>query len=169
MGTGYRVTRSVFLAAIAIITMALQLSIIEFGIYFGILLLMGSASTIIYLFIHFSEHIDQKVIIELAMDIFAGLIVFTYPEPNERFFMLDFSFWIAAMGMINLASGLFDKSKKDYLWLYILSGIVFIVFGFTIVNYNTEHLGSVPFLIGIILLIYSLLNFYMARKNIILK
>jgi uncharacterized membrane protein HdeD (DUF308 family) len=169
MGTGYRITRSVFLGTIAIITMALQLSIIEFGIYFGILLLMGAVSTIIYLFIHFSEHIDQKVLIELAMDIFAGLIVFTYPEPDSRFFMLDFSFWIATMGMINLATGLFDKSKKDYLWLFILSGIVFIVFGFTVVNYNEEHLASVPILIGIILLIYSLLNFYLARKNIILK
>ncbi len=169
MGTGYRLTRSVFLAAIAILTIILQLTIIEFGIYFGILLLMGAISTIIYLFIYFDEHIDQLLIIELAVDIFTGLIIFTYPEPDDRFFMLDFSFWLAIMGIINLTIGIFDKSRSSYFWLFVLSGITYVVFGFIILNYNTEHISSITTLIGLILFSYSLLNFYLIKKNMILK
>ncbi len=169
MGQSYRIARSVIYTLMAIATIGLTLSVKEFGIYFGIIMMIGAATTVLYLFIHFSEHVNEKVIIELAADIFAGLIVFTYPVPDDRFFMLNFSFWIAIMGMIHLATGLFDKSKSQYFWLFSLSGIMMLVFGFIIVNYNTDFLGSVAYLIGIVLLYYSGLNLYLARKNVLLK
>ena len=169
MGTGYRIARSVLFALMAFATLALTLSVKEFGIYFGIALMIGAATTILYLFIHFNESVDQKIIIELAADIFAGIIVFTYPVPDDRFFMLDFSFWIAIMGMIHLATGIFDKSKSKFFWLFILSGIIMMVFGFLIVNYSTDYLGSVAYLIGMVLLYYSGLNLYLIKNKAILK
>ena len=169
MGSGYRIARTVIFALMAIATLALTLSVKEFGIYFGIVLMIGAATTILYLFLHFDEHVDQKIIIELAADIFAGIIVFTYPVPDDRFFMLDFAFWIAIMGMIHLATGIFDKSKVKYFWLFTLSGIMLMVFGFLIVNYSTDYLGSVAYLIGIVLLYYSVLNLYLIKNKAILK
>jgi len=165
MGLGYRYTKYILLALLAIVTIALSLSIQEFGIYFGILLLVGVALTSIYLFIHFDKKINEKLIIELAIDGFAGLIIFTYPEPNERFFMLDFSFWIAVIGMLHFVSGLFDKKNSNLFWLYIISGVMMIVFGFIILNYSTDYLGSIVYLIGIVLAYYAFLNIYLLNKN----
>ncbi len=165
MGLGYRYTKYVLLTILAITMMVLSISIQEFGIYFGVLLLVGAALSTIYLFIHFDENINEKVIIELAIDGFAGLIIFTYPHPDARFFMLDFSFWIAVMGMLHLASGIFDKKNSKLFWLYILSGIMLIVFGFIILNYNTDYLGSVVYLIAIVLAYYGLLNIYLTHKS----
>jgi|GEM_PF-810518 len=158
MTSGYRLSRSIILALYGIITIALSLSVLEFGMYFGIILMICTALTSVYLFIHFSEKIDEKIIIELIIDGFAGLIIFTYPEPGERFFMLDFSFWIAMMGAIYLVSGLFNYKNSKYMWLYVLSGIMMIVIGFIVLNYSSEYLGSVGYLIGFILTYYSGLN-----------
>lgn len=164
MGLGYRYTKYILLTILAIATLVLSLSIQEFGIYFGVLLLVGAALSAVYLFIHFDENINEKIIIELAIDGFAGLIIFTYPQPDERFFMLDFSFWIAVMGMLHLTAGLFDHKKSKYFWLYVLSGIMMIIFGFIILNYDTEYLGSVVYLIAIVLVYYALLNIYLTNK-----
>lgn len=165
MGMGYRYTKYVLLTILSIATIALSLSIEEFGIYFGVSLLAGAALSVIYLFIHFNESLNEKIILELAMDGFAGLIIFTYPQPDQRFFMLVFSFWVAVMGMLHLATGLFDKKKSKLLWLYVLSSIMMIVFGFIILNYNTDYIGSIVYLIGIVLTYYSVLNIYLTNKN----
>lgn len=164
MGLGYRYTKYILLTILALATFILTLSIQEFGIYFGVLLLIGAALSAVYLFIHFDENINEKIILELAIDGFAGLIVFTYPEPDARFFMLDFSFWIAIMGMLHLAAGLFEHRNSKYFWLFVLSGIMMIVFGFIILNYNTDYIGSVVYLIAIVLIYYALLNLYLTYK-----
>ncbi len=165
MGLGYRYAKYALLTILAVATLVFSLSIQEFGIYFGILLLIGTALSAVYLFIHFDETINEKVILEMAIDGFAGLIIFTYPQPNARFFMLDFSFWIAIMGMLHFVAGIFDNKDSKLFWLYILSGIMMIVFGFIILNYSTEYLGSIVYLIGIVLAYYALLNIYLTRKN----
>ena len=165
MGSGYRITRSALLALYGITAIVLSLSVKEFGIYFGVLLMICAALTGIYIFLHFDKKIDKNIIIELAMDGFAGLIIFTYPLPTDRFFMLDFSFWIAVMGMLYMVTGLFDRELKKYFWLYILSGIVMIVLGFIILNYNTDYLGSISYLIGIVLTYYAGVNIYLLNKG----
>ncbi len=165
MGSAFRITRSAFLALYGIITIALALSIKEFGIYFGVILMVSAAISSIFLFLYFDKKIDKNIIIELAMDGFAGLIIFTYPDPTDRFFMLDFSFWIAVMGMLYMVKGLFDKKSRKYLWLYVLSGIMIIVLGFIILNYSTDYLGSVGYLIGIVLSYYGLINIYLQKVD----
>ncbi len=165
MGLGYLYVKYILLALLAIATIIFKLPIQEFGIYFGILLIVGVALTTIYLFIHFDKNINQKLIIELGIDAFAGLVIFTTPEPTVRFFMLDFSFWIAVMGMLHFTSGLFDHKNSNLFWLYIISGIMFIVFGFIILNYSSDYLGSVMFLIGIVLAYFAFLNIYYLKKN----
>lgn len=165
MGSGYRITRSALLALYGIITIALSLSIKEFGIYFGVILMISTAISSVFLFLHFDKKIDKNIVLELAMDGFAGLIIFTYPEPTDRFFMLDFSFWIAVMGMLYLVKGLFNKSIIKYMWLYVLSGIMLLVLGFIILNYSTEYLGSVGYLIGFALTYYALLNIYLQKVD----
>lgn len=165
MGSGYRIARSVILALYGIIAIALSLSVIEFGMYFGVILMISAALTAIYLFIHFSGKIDQKVIIEGIADGFAGLVVFTFPEPNVRFFMIDFSFWIAIMGALYFVRGIYNSKKSNYMWLYLLSGIIMIVIGFIIMNYSTDYIGSVSYLIGLILTYYAILNAFSLNKS----
>ncbi len=165
MGKGYRITRFLLLTILGLSTLFLSLTIEEFGIYFGVLLLVGALISSVYLFINFSNKIDEKIVIELIIDGFLGLIMFTYPDPGERFIMLDFSFWIAVMGALYLVTGLFDNSKNNMLWLYVISGIMMIVLGFIILNYNTEYIGSVSYLIGIVLTYYSVLSIYLLLKT----
>jgi len=165
MGLGYRYTKYTLLALLAIVTLALKLPIHEFGIYFGILLLVGVALSTIYLFLHFDENVNQKLIIEIGIDAFAGLIIFTNPEPNVRFFLIDFSFWIVVMGMLHFVSGLFDHKNSNLFWLYLISGIMLVIFGFIILNYSTNQLGSVIYLIGIVLFYYAMLNIFLIHKN----
>ncbi len=165
MGSAFRITRSAFLGLFGLITLILSLSIREFGIYFGVILMISTAISSVFLFLHFDKKIDKNVIIEMAMDGFAGLIIFTYPDPTDRFFMLDFSFWIAVMGMLYMVKGLFEKKNSKYLWLYVLSGIMMIVLGFIILNYSTDYLGSVGYLIGIVLSYYGLLSIYLEKVD----
>ena len=165
MISGYRLSRLILLLLLGIATLALSLSIEIFGVFYGIFLLIGAALTSVYLFLHFDQNIDEKIIIELAIDGFAGLIIFTYPEPNERFIMLDFSFWIAIMGILHVVSGLFNKKNSKLIWLYILSGIIMVVLGFIILNYNTEYIGSIGYLIGFVLTYYGGLGIYLLTKS----
>jgi uncharacterized membrane protein HdeD (DUF308 family) len=165
MGLGYRYSKYILLAILAVATIIFTPTMQEFGIYFGILLLISAALTAVYLFIHFDENINEKLIIELAIDGFAGLIIFTYPEPNARFFMLDFSFWLAVMGILHFVSGLFDNKHSNLFWLYIISGIMMIVFGFIILNYSTDYLGSITYLTGIVLGYLAFLNIYLIKKS----
>jgi uncharacterized membrane protein HdeD (DUF308 family) len=166
MINGYRFARHTLLAILGIATLLLSLTIKEFGIYFGVLLLVGAATSAVYVFMHFDKQINEKLIIEMIIDGFTGLIIFTYPEPTDRFFMLDFSFWIAIMGVLYIVSGLFDNRNSNRLWLYLLSGITMIVLGFIILNYSTEYIGSVSYLIGFILTYYSLLGIYLLNKKL---
>lgn len=160
----YGTIRSVLLAIIAIVTLALSLSIIEFGIYFGVAILAGALLSLVYLFFNFDKKIDSSIVTQICIDAFAGLIIFTFPEPNTRFTMIVFSFWIAIMGTINLKAGFSLSASNNLLWLYLLSGISFLILGFIVMNYSTDYLNSIGYLIGITLLIYSLINIYLNKK-----
>lgn len=131
-----------------------------FSVLFGIALTISAALTVIFLFLQFDKPINEKVVMELIADGFSGIVLFTYPQSDERFFLIVFSFWIVWMGILCLASGLLDKKHEKLMWLYTLLGIMFIVFGFIIMNYTSEMLGSIIYLVGFILSIYSIFGLY---------
>ncbi len=152
---------------IAITSLVLNLTINEFGFFFGVALLVGAALTSINLFLNFDHQINEKIIMESIADAFAGLVILTYPEVSQRFVLTDFSFWIAIMGMLYLNAGFFNHQGAKYFWLYVLSGIALLVFGFVIINYTSEAFGSVLYLMSFSVAIYSLVNFYLnfSRKK----
>jgi len=135
--------------------------------FFGVSLLIGAALSGIYLFIHFDEHINEKVIMEPLIDAFAGLVILTHPEVSTRFILTDFSFWMAMNGILYLAGGFFNHQKSSHFWIYVLTGLVTIIFGFTIINYNDEFLSSVTYLMGFSLILYGIIGIYLSiiRKN----
>ncbi len=104
---------------------------------------------------------------ELIADGFSGIVIFTYPQSDDRFFLVVFSFWIVWMGILCLASGLLDKKHEKLMWLYTLLGIMFVVFGFIIMNYTDEMFNSAIYLVGFIMNIYSLFGLYtiLLRKS----
>jgi uncharacterized membrane protein HdeD (DUF308 family) len=65
------------------------------------------------------------------------------------------------MGALYLSSGLSDLQNKDKMPLYLLTGIILVVLGFVIINYVSENINSVNYLIGFAMIIYSAVNIYL--------
>ena len=160
MNLSLRIIRFVILLLAGLAAIFLNQKMNGFSALFAISLSISAALTVIFLFFYFDKQINDKVIMELISDGFAGIVLFTYPQSDERFFLIVFSFWIAWMGILYLTSGLLDKKNEKMMWLYTLIGIMLIILGFVILNYSTEMLSSVIYLVGFTLIIYSSLGFY---------
>ncbi len=156
MKLGYRIGRSLLFLILGFIAISLKSNIDGLSFYFGVAALSSAALTLVYLFLHFDEKITKELIIEMIIDGFSGLIIFTYPNSNNEFYMVIFSFWLAVMGTLMVTAGLLDKKNKDFLWLYILLGISYIVSGFSIMNVSQESMGLVNYFMGFVLVIYAI-------------
>ena len=160
-----RKTRSVALFLCGMLALSVTFSPEGFAMLLGIAFIISAALTALFLFIHFDRDINQKVLMEAIVDGFAGLILFTYPQAIHGFLYIDFSFWTFFMGVLYLASGLLDKTNKQYLWLYSLAGIVMIVLGFVMMNYDPEQLNSAYYLAIFVLIMYSVANFFLMIRR----
>jgi len=165
MKLGYRITRAALLLIPAILIFSTNISLQGTSIAFGISVLMGAFATMLYLFFHFDRKINAKIIMEGLADAFFGLVLFTYPNPDNRFFLIIFSSWIFFMGTLQLVSGLVNMEDTDYFWYYILSGITFLAMGFVIMNYNPRFRASIPALLAIVLILFSSTNLYLLIKR----
>jgi len=160
MNLSLRTIRFVILLLAGLAAIFLNQKMNGFSALFAISLSISAALTVIFLFFNFDKQINDKVIMELIADGFAGIVLFTYPQSDERFFLIVFSFWIAWMGILYLTSGLLDKKNEKMMWLYTLIGIMLIILGFVILNYSTEMLSSIIYLVGFTLVIYSSFGLY---------
>ena len=160
MKLNLRSIRFLILLLTGLAAIFLNLKVDGFLFLFGMALSISAGLSVLYLFLQFDKPINEKVVMEIIADGFSGIVLFTYPQSDDRFFLIVFSFWIAWMGMLCLASGLLDKKHEKLMWLYTLLGIMFIVFGFVIINYNSEMLTSSIYLVGFILSIYSIFGLH---------
>lgn len=165
MELGYRKARSFTLLIAGLLALALNHTLDGYSVVFAIAVLLSSAFTLIYVFLHFDENINQKIVMEMMFDGFSGLVIFTYPASNENFFLIVFSFWIVFIGILYITSGLMEEKNKDYLWSYSLVGIMTVMLGFVILNYDKAYLNSVLYLVGFSLLLYSGMNLYVYFKQ----
>ncbi len=167
MKLGYRKTRSVVLLIAGLLAIALNHAMDGFSVVFGISLIVSSALTLIYIFLHFDKNISQKTAMEMILDGFSGLVLFTYPSSDQYFLLIVFAFWIVFNGVMLLTSGLIEEKNKPHLWLYTLTGIMAIVLGFVIMNYDSAYIGSVLYVLGFTLIIYagSSLYLYVIKKT----
>lgn len=165
MKIGYRYGRVAVIFLLGVLMAGMKGSTEGFSIFFGAGLLITAFLTLIYLFINFDKKVNEKLIMEMIMEAFAGLVIFTYPMSDNAFFVIVFSFWVTIMGVFLLTAGLYDKKNKDYQWFYILLGIVMILFGFTILHVTKENSGITGYLISFILLIYALAGGYLIKKR----
>ncbi len=160
MKLGFRKTRAIVLLLAGLLALGLSHTMDGYAVVLGISLVVSSAFTLVYIFLHFDERINPKLVIEMITDGFSGLVIFTYPFSDERFLLIVFAFWIVIMGAMILTSGLMEEKNEDVMWLYTLLSIMLIVLGFVIMHYNAEAMGSVLYVVGFTLLIYSGLNLY---------
>jgi len=158
MKLGYRIGRAVLFLILAGIAISLQGNINGLSFYFGVTALTSAGLTLVYLFMHFDENVSKELIGEMIVDAFSGLIIFTYPNSDNEFYLIIFSFWITIMGTLMLTSGLLSKHNKDYMWIYVLLGISYIVSGFSIMNVTQESAGLVNYFMGFVLIIYAVTN-----------
>ena len=165
MKLGYRITRAALLLIPAILIFATHTSLEGVSIVFGVSILTGAFATMLYLFFHFDEKVNTKIMMEGLADAFFGIVLFTYPTPDNQFFLIIFSVWIFYMGTLQLVSGLGSMEDTDYFWLYILAGITFLAMGFVIINYSPTFKESVPSLMAIVLVLYSGTNLYLLMKR----
>ena len=153
------------LLAAGILAVTLNNTIEGFSVVFGLALIVSSALTVIFIFLNFDKDINQKIVMEMIMDGFSGLVLFTYPESGQNFFLIIFAFWIAVMGIFLLTSGLMDEDHKPFLWLYTLTGIIMLVLGFVIMNYNEAYMSSIMYLVGFTMIIYTGTELYLTFKR----
>lgn len=165
MPSSLRTIRFLILLLAGLAAIFLNQKVDGFSGLFGIVLTLSAALTVIFLFLQFDKAINEKVVMELIADGFSGIVIFTYPQSDENFFLIVFSFWIVWMGILCLASGLLNKKHEKLMWLYTLLGIMFVVFGFVIMNYTSEMFNSVIYLVGFILAIYSIFGLYTIIKR----
>jgi uncharacterized membrane protein HdeD (DUF308 family) len=156
-----RIARSIVILLSGIAAIAFNQIMTGYSAIFGITLSISALLTVAYLFINFDKDFNPKVILELITDGFSGIVIFTYPQSNEAFFMIVFSFWVVFMGALFLNSAIIKIKDKESLPVYILSGIILIVLGFVIINYTSESINSVNYLIGFAMIIYSIINIYL--------
>jgi len=156
-----RIARSIVILLSGIAAVAFNQIMTGYSAFFGITLSIAALITVAYLFIHFDKEFDQKMIMELIADGFSGIVIFTYPQSNEAFFMIVFSFWIVFMGALFLSTAVANLKNKDSLPLFLLTGVILIVLGFVIINYVSDSINSVNYLIGFAMIIYSSVNTYL--------
>lgn len=165
MKLGYRKVRSLVILFAGLLALALSHTMDGYAVVLGISLLVSSAFTLVYVFLHFDKNINPKIVIEMIVDGFSGLVLFTYPKSDHTFLLIVFSFWILMIGALYLTSGLMTEKNKPYMWTYALVGIVLMVLGFVVMHYETEYLNSVLYLLGFTLLIYAGTNLYLLFKR----
>jgi uncharacterized membrane protein HdeD (DUF308 family) len=132
-----------------------------FTALFAVALTISAGLTVIYIFLQFDKPINDKIIMELIADGFSGIVLFTYPFSDERYFYIVFSFWIVWMGMLWLTTGVLNAKKEQMMWFYTLAGILFIAMGFVIMNYSEELISTVIYVIGFTLTLYSIFGLYL--------
>ncbi len=165
MKTGYRIARAALLLIPALLLFFTKISLPGISIIFGVAVLLGAFSTMLYLFFHFDRTINAKILMEGLADAFFGLVLFTYPHPDNTFFLIIFSTWVFFMGVLILVSGLVTMENSDFFWFYVLAGITFIAMGFVVMNYNPGFKASIPALLGIILVLLSGSYLYLLIKR----
>jgi len=165
MKTGLRVLRSVLFLIPAIIALTTDISLSGLSIVFGAVSLSAAFVTLIHLFIHFDQKINEKLIMEFVADIFFGIVLFTYPLPSGAFFLIIFSGWLFVMGILLLSSGLISLRKESLFGLYMLAGISYMTMAFVIMNYNPDLLAMISYVLGIVLLTYSVINIFLLSKR----
>ena len=132
-----------------------------FAALFAVALAISAGLSIIFIFLQFDKQISDKLIMELIADGFSGIVLFTYPFSNEKYFYIVFSFWIVWMGMLWLTTGVLNAAKEKMMWFYTLAGILFIAMGFVIMNYSEELISTVVYVIGFTLILYSAFGLYL--------
>ncbi len=165
MKLGYRITRFALLLIPAIVIFSTHISLEGISIVFGASVLTGAFATMLFIFFHFDEKVNAKVMMEGLADAFFGIVIFTYPTPDNQFFLIIFSSWIFFMGALQLVSGFENMEDSDYFWLYLLAGITFLAMGFVIMNFNPRFKENIPSLVAIVLIIYSGTNLYVLLKR----
>lgn len=164
---GLRILRSFLLLLAGVLAVALNRIMTGYAVVFGIILVVSAALTLIYVFLHFDENINQKVVLEMLADGFAGLVLFTYPNFEQHFLFIVFGFWIFIMGGLYLVAALMEEKNKPFLWEYALSGIISIVTGFVVVNFDLKSAGTntAVYFMGFIMIIYSAAGLYLLFKR----
>ncbi len=165
MGLHYRKARSFVILLSGLAAIILNNTLDGYSALFGITLVVASLISILHIFVYFNKPMNEKFLMELLLDGFSGVIIFTYSNSNESFFLTVFAFWAFVNGLFYLTSGLIDKKNKSYLPIYTLVGISMMSLGFMPLHFNHESLGSVIYLIGFTLIIYSSANLYLMFKR----
>lgn len=165
MNLVYRKARSFVLLAGGLAAIVFSNTIDGYSALFGISLIVSALITLLFLFVYFNKPLNEKLLMEMLIDGFSGIIIFTYNQSNDSFFLTVFSFWIFINGLFYLTSGIIDKSNKKYLPVYTMVGIILLIFGFMPLHMNDESHNIIIYLIGFAIIAYSSTGLYLLFKK----
>ncbi len=167
MKIGFRIFRAIIFLVPALFVFIAGMGLSGLTITFGITLVTAALATIFYIFIYLDKNLNEKIFMEGLTDLFFGIVLFSYPDPDKQFFIVIFSSWLFIMSLLTLSGGIAKKQNKKYLWIYLLSGIFYLIISFVIINYVPDAFSSINYTMAIVLIVYSILTFYLilSRKE----
>ncbi len=169
MGLGYRISRAALLFIPAILALTTDIAFEGLSIAFAAVLLCGAFLTLIYLFLHFDENMNPKILMEGLTDLFVGLVLITFPTPSdnftERYFFIMFAVWLFINGTFFSISGITDKENTSFFGLYVLVGIGYLTAAFVVMNYRPDLMNSEVWLVSFMMIIYAVIAIYLLIKR----
>lgn len=169
MGLRYRIARAALFIIPAIFAITTSMALVGLSFVFAATLFTASFLTLIFLYLHFDEYINPKIIMEMLTDAFVGIVLITFPSPSEsfsvRYFLIMFAVWIFANGIFLITSGIMDRRNKPWFWLLVVVGLTYITMGFVIMNYNPQMMESAKWVVSFTLIAYSGIALFLLLKR----
>ena len=104
------------------------------------------------------------VILEGLLGIAIALLIWIWPLESTVAFVYFVASWLILTGVVQVAAGIRLRDLVPNEWLYILSGIVSIVFGAWVFRYPAQGLIATAFLFGWYFALFGILQVAVAFK-----
>ncbi|HTV92631.1 MAG TPA: HdeD family acid-resistance protein [Verrucomicrobiae bacterium] len=133
---------------------ALTALVLVLGIYAfvaGVLALWAAAAGI-------GGDYGWALFLEGIIAIIAALLIWSWPLASALAFVYFVAAWLIVSGILQITAGVRLRDIINNEWLYILSGVVSIVFGVWVFRNGSQGVVAVAYLIGWYFLLYGLLQ-----------
>lgn len=137
-----------------IIFLTPQIGAVALAYYFGFLALFAGMFMIVAAFVHRSSNQNWGWwLFEGILDILLGIIVLAYPVMTIAIFVIFVGVWAIFMGAAQIINFFTVSNGK---WLFLLSGIISVIFGILLILNPLFGALSLTIFIGAFVTIYGI-------------
>ena len=156
------------IAAIIFGTLAVltpKLTLLLLVVYFGVLAVFIGMFFIIGGLMNFkTTDLWDFWIFEGVLNLIIGIIILASPEISIKIFLLLIGVWALLIGMIQIISAVKMKYLLNDYWIYILNGILAIVFAIVVLINPFESALVITTLLGVYAIILGIFSIFISLK-----